>query len=29
MPKLKVVTFGCQANELDSARIVGILAKEG
>ncbi|MFI5340342.1 MAG: tRNA (N6-isopentenyl adenosine(37)-C2)-methylthiotransferase MiaB [Candidatus Methylomirabilales bacterium] len=29
MPKVKVVTFGCQANELDSARIVGILAKEG
>ena len=29
MPKLKVVTFGCQANELDSARIAGILAKEG
>ena len=29
MPKLKVVTFGCQANELDSARIAGILAREG
>ncbi len=29
MPKVKVVTFGCQANELDSARIAGILAKEG
>ncbi|HSB77189.1 MAG TPA: tRNA (N6-isopentenyl adenosine(37)-C2)-methylthiotransferase MiaB [Candidatus Methylomirabilis sp.] len=29
MRKLKVVTFGCQANELDSARIVGVLAKEG
>jgi tRNA-2-methylthio-N6-dimethylallyladenosine synthase len=29
MPKLKVVTFGCQANELDSARIVGLLAREG
>ncbi len=29
MPKLKVVTFGCQANELDSARIAGILAGEG
>ncbi|MBI2562541.1 MAG: tRNA (N6-isopentenyl adenosine(37)-C2)-methylthiotransferase MiaB [candidate division NC10 bacterium] len=29
MPKLKVVTFGCQANELDSARIAGILARDG
>src|SRR3989304_2687154 len=29
MPKLKLVTFGCQANELDSARIAGILAREG
>jgi len=29
MPKLKVVTFGCQANELDSARIAGTLAREG
>ena len=29
MPKLKVVTFGCQANELDSARIAGVLAQEG
>lgn len=29
MPKVKVVTFGCQANELDSARIAGILSKEG
>jgi tRNA-2-methylthio-N6-dimethylallyladenosine synthase len=29
MPKLKVVTFGCQANELDSARIAGLLAEEG
>lgn len=29
MRKLKVVTFGCQANELDSARIAGVLAKEG
>jgi len=29
MPKLKVVTFGCQANELDSARITGTLAKAG
>ena len=29
MPKLRVITFGCQANELDSARIVGLLAGEG
>ncbi len=29
MPRLKVVTYGCQANELDSARIAGILAEEG
>ena len=29
MPKVKVVTFGCQANELDSARIAGVLTKEG
>src|SRR5574337_1398019 len=29
MPKVKVVTFGCQANELDSARIAGILGREG
>jgi tRNA-2-methylthio-N6-dimethylallyladenosine synthase len=29
MPKLKIVTFGCQANELDSARIAGLLAREG
>ena len=29
MPKVKIVTFGCQANELDSARIAGILAREG
>lgn len=29
MPMLKVVTFGCQANELDSARIAGLLAREG
>jgi tRNA-2-methylthio-N6-dimethylallyladenosine synthase len=29
MPKLKVITFGCQANELDSARIVGVLAPQG
>ena len=29
MPKLKLITFGCQANELDSERIVGLLALEG
>ena len=29
MPKLKLVTFGCQANELDSGRIAGILARLG
>lgn len=29
MPKLKLITFGCQANELDSERIVGLLAREG
>jgi tRNA-2-methylthio-N6-dimethylallyladenosine synthase len=29
MPKLKLVTFGCQANELDSARIAGVLARQG
>ena len=29
MPKLKIVTFGCQANELDSQRIAGVLAREG
>ncbi len=29
MRKLKIVTFGCQANELDSARIVGLLARDG
>ena len=29
MRKLKLVTFGCQANELDSARIAGLLAREG
>lgn len=29
MPKLKVITFGCQANALDSARIVGLMAREG
>jgi tRNA-2-methylthio-N6-dimethylallyladenosine synthase len=29
MRKLKVITFGCQANELDSARIAGVLARRG
>ena len=29
MPKLKLITFGCQANELDTERIVGLLAREG
>jgi tRNA-2-methylthio-N6-dimethylallyladenosine synthase len=29
MPKVKIVTFGCQANELDSARMAGLLAREG
>jgi tRNA-2-methylthio-N6-dimethylallyladenosine synthase len=29
MPKLKLITFGCQANELDSARIAGLLARDG
>jgi tRNA-2-methylthio-N6-dimethylallyladenosine synthase len=29
MPKVKIVTFGCQANELDSARIAGSLRREG
>ncbi len=29
MPKLKLITYGCQANELDSERIVGLLAREG
>ncbi len=29
MPKVKIVTFGCQANELDSARMAGLLAQEG
>jgi len=29
MPKVKIVTFGCQANELDSARIAGSLQREG
>lgn len=29
MPKVRIITFGCQANELDSERIAGILAREG
>jgi tRNA-2-methylthio-N6-dimethylallyladenosine synthase len=29
MPKLAIVTFGCQANELDSQRIAGVMAREG
>jgi len=29
MPKLKIVTFGCQANALDSQRIAGVMAREG
>ncbi len=29
MPKLKLITYGCQANELDSERIAGLLAQEG
>ncbi len=29
MPKLKIVTFGCQANELDSQRIAGVMARQG
>ncbi len=29
MPKLKLITYGCQANELDSERIAGVLAREG
>jgi len=29
MPKLKLITYGCQANELDSERIAGLLALEG
>lgn len=29
MPKLKLVTFGCQANDLDSERITGLLLREG
>jgi tRNA-2-methylthio-N6-dimethylallyladenosine synthase len=29
MPNLKLITFGCQANQLDSERIAGILFREG
>jgi tRNA-2-methylthio-N6-dimethylallyladenosine synthase len=29
MPKLRLITYGCQANELDSERIAGLLAGEG
>lgn len=29
MPKLKLITFGCQANELDSERIAGLLGAHG
>ena len=29
MPKLKLITFGCQANQLDSERIAGLLSREG
>ena len=29
MQKLKLITYGCQANELDSERIAGLLALEG
>jgi len=29
MPKLKLITFGCQTNHLDSERIAGILFREG
>ncbi|MGH7428931.1 MAG: MiaB/RimO family radical SAM methylthiotransferase, partial [Candidatus Methylomirabilaceae bacterium] len=29
MPKLKLITYGCQANALDSERIAGLLAREG
>jgi tRNA-2-methylthio-N6-dimethylallyladenosine synthase len=29
MAKLKLITFGCQANEADSERIAGVLAREG
>ncbi len=29
MSKLKLITFGCQANEADSEKIAGVLAQEG
>lgn len=29
MAKLKLITFGCQANEADSEKIAGVLAQEG
>jgi len=29
MPKLRLITFGCQANELDSERIAGLLSAVG
>lgn len=29
MPKLKLITYGCQANDLDSERITGLLLREG
>src|SRR5574337_130761 len=29
MPKLKLITFGCQAHDLDSERITGLLLREG
>jgi tRNA-2-methylthio-N6-dimethylallyladenosine synthase len=29
VPKLKLITFGCQANDLDSERITGLLLREG
>jgi len=29
MPKLKIITFGCQANEHDSERIAGLLLQRG
>jgi tRNA-2-methylthio-N6-dimethylallyladenosine synthase len=29
MPKLRLITFGCQANEADSEKIAGVLAQEG
>ena len=29
MAKLKLITFGCQANEADSEKIAGVLDQEG